>query len=737
MDDEKMVSEAFEQLLQTYLNSPHRRKADLIERAYNFAKQAHKGVRRLSGEPYIMHPIAVAQIACGEIGLGSTSICAALLHDVVEDTDYTVEDISNLFSPKIAQIVDGVTKISGGIFGDQASLQAENFKKLLITMSDDIRVILVKLSDRLHNMRTLGSQRESKRYKIAGETLYLYAPLAHRLGLNKIKEELEDLSFHYEHPDIRKEIIDKLATTQAEREEVFNEFTAPLRAALDSMGMHYEIKARVKSPYSIYTKMVTKHVPFEEVYDILAVRIIYDPAKTEDEVPDCFRIYGKTTEIYQPHPQRFRNWLSHPKANGYQALHGTFMNHHGQWIEVQIRSRRMDDMAEQGFAAHWKYKEGAHLSTDNERETELEHWLSTIKEILDDPQPNAMDFLDTIKLGLYASEIFVVTPKGEFKTMPAECTVLDFAFTLHTVLGLHCIGAKVNHTLVPISHKLHSGDQVEILTSNKVTIQKEWLEWACTAKAKVKIESALRKQRREKAHAGEKVLQDFLKAADIEATSVNIDKLTELHNLKAREVLFAAIGEGEITLGADDLNALRGKAKKSWRRYIPFLRTDAKTGEVTIGNVMDVDKKKKFQLNDDMLSLVTLCDKCTPLPGDPVLGYVAKNGHISIHKRNCHEAARIKASDGNALIAVEWALNGHHHFPATIHIKGIDIAGTLAEICTHLRQLEVNIHSLRVECNDGIFELHTQLEVHSVQHLKQINESLRTIEGLQEVRRLS
>ncbi len=371
-------------------------------------------MRRRSGEPYILHPIAVARIACCEIGLGSTSICAALLHDVVEDTDYTVEDIENLFGPKIAQIVDGLTKISGGIFGDRASAQAENFKKLLLTMSDDIRVILIKIADRLHNMRTLGSMLPSKQYKIAGETLYIYAPLANRLGLNRIKTELEDLSFKYEHPEAYQEIENKLKATQAERETVFEEFTAPIRAQLNKMGLPYRILARIKSPYSIWNKMQKKHITFEEIYDILAVRIIFTPRNEEEELNDCFNIYVAISKIYKPHPDRLRDWVSHPKANGYQALHVTLMSNKGQWIEVQIRSERMNDVAEQGFAAHWKYKEGG----GSEDEGELSKWLKTIKEILDDPQPDALDFLDTIKLNLFASEIFVFTPKGEIKTMP-------------------------------------------------------------------------------------------------------------------------------------------------------------------------------------------------------------------------------------------------------------------------------------------------------------------------------
>ena len=480
--DAELINGAFQHLLDTYLASRHRKKVDIITKAFNFARQAHKGVRRLSGEPYIMHPIAVAQIACEEVGLGSTSICAALLHDVVEDTDYTTEDIENIFGAKIAQIVDGLTKISGGIFGDKASAQAENFKKLLLTMSDDIRVILIKICDRLHNMRTLASQPANKKYKIAGETLYIYAPLANRLGLNKIKTELEDLSFRYEHPQQYETIESKLASTQASRHTLFDQFTAPIEKSLQAMGIDYEIKERVKSPYSIWHKMQTKHVTFEDIYDILAVRIIFKPRNREDEINECFKIYVAISKIYQSHPDRLRDWLNHPKANGYQALHVTLMSKQGRWIEVQIRSDRMDEIAEQGFAAHWKYKEDGTKVEFTEDEGELNDWLRTIKEILDDPQPDAMDFLDAIKMNLFASEIFVFTPKGEIKTMPAGCTALDFAFSIHTFLGSHCIGAKVNHKLVPLSHKLQSGDQVEILTSKSQHVQPSWINFASTAK---------------------------------------------------------------------------------------------------------------------------------------------------------------------------------------------------------------------------------------------------------------
>ena len=572
--DDKMITAAFDKLMKTYLDSPHRKKVDIITKAFNFARQAHKGVRRLSGEPYIMHPIAVAQIACEEMGLGSTSICAALLHDVVEDTDYSVEDIENIFGSKIAMIVDGLTKISGGIFGDKASAQAENFKKLLLTMSDDIRVILIKICDRLHNMRTLASQAPNKQYKIAGETMYIYAPLANRLGLNKIKTELEDLSFKYEHPEEYKDITNKLSMSEEQRKKLFKDFTSPIRAALDSLGIQYEIKARVKSPYSIWNKMQNKHVSFDEIYDILAVRIIFTPKERANEINECFNIYVAISRIYKSHPDRLRDWLNHPKANGYQALHVTLMSKQGKWIEVQIRSDRMDEIAEQGFAAHWKYKDG---NDGHEDDGEPNDWLSTIKEILDDPQPDAMDFLDAIKLNLFASEIFVFTPKGEVKTMPANCTVLDFAFQIHTFLGSHCIGAKVNHKLVPLSHKLNSGDQVEVLTSKSQHVQPDWINFVSTAKAKAKIQAILRRDNRETQKKGEETLKQWLQTNEIELSTSVLDQLCSFHDVQKPEELFLGLGNRTILLGEKDINELHGKSQKNessgggWRKFVPFL----------------------------------------------------------------------------------------------------------------------------------------------------------------------
>ena len=749
IDYEKMVDEAFQHLLDTYLASRHRKKVDIITKAFNFARQAHKGVRRLSGEPYILHPIAVAQIACEEMGLGATSISAALLHDVVEDTDYTVEDIENIFGSKIAQIVDGLTKISGGIFGEQASAQAENFKKLLLTMSDDIRVILIKICDRLHNMRTLASQPANKQYKIAGETLYIYAPLANRLGLNKIKTELEDLSFRYEHPDAYASIEKKLASTQAQRDTLFDEFTAPIRKELDKMGFEYELKARVKSPYSIWCKMQNKHVTFEEIYDILAVRIIYKPKSKEEEINNCFQIYVAISQIYKSHPDRLRDWVNHPKANGYQALHVTLMSSKGRWIEVQIRSEHMDELAEQGFAAHWKYKDGGEIAED---EGELNEWLSTIKEILDDPQPDAMDFLDAIKLNLFASEIFVFTPKGEIKTMPAGCTALDFAFQIHTFLGSHCIGAKVNHKLVPLSHKLQSGDQVEILTSMSQHVDPSWINFVSTAKAKAKIQAILRRESRQIQKTGEEKLSQWLKANDLEMTTAVLDRLCELHDLKKHDSLFLSIGDKTVILGDTDLDELRGKnkadkstEKRGWRRYVPFLKAgkretrsiDTDDSGLTEGLIVvtkSLNKKKPIFINEDNIYRYIFPHCCHAIPGDDILGYIDNRNHIEIHKRSCPVAAKLKASYGTRILDAKWDMHRSLLFEAAIQIRGIDRSGMLHDIADVLSdQLGVNIRKITITSDNGIFDGTIEMQVHDRKDVEMIVESMKNIKDMQEV----
>ena len=744
--DDKMITAAFDKLMKTYLDSPHRKKVDIITKAFNFARQAHKGVRRLSGEPYIMHPIAVAQIACEEMGLGSTSICAALLHDVVEDTDYSVEDIENIFGSKIAMIVDGLTKISGGIFGDKASAQAENFKKLLLTMSDDIRVILIKICDRLHNMRTLASQAPNKQYKIAGETMYIYAPLANRLGLNKIKTELEDLSFKYEHPEEYKDITNKLSMSEEQRQKLFKDFTSPIRAALDSLGIKYEIKARVKSPYSIWNKMQNKHVSFDEIYDILAVRIIFTPKERANEINECFNIYVAISRIYKSHPDRLRDWLNHPKANGYQALHVTLMSKQGKWIEVQIRSDRMDEIAEQGFAAHWKYKDG---DNGQEDDGELNDWLSTIKEILDDPQPDAMDFLDAIKLNLFASEIFVFTPKGEVKTMPANCTVLDFAFQIHTFLGSHCIGAKVNHKLVPLSHKLNSGDQVEVLTSKSQHVQPDWINFVSTAKAKAKIQAILRRDNRETQKKGEENLKQWLQTNEIELSTSVLDKLCSFHGVQKPEELFLGLGNRTIILGEKDINELHGKSQKSessgggWRKFVPFFGKGKDKKETVAPSDKKLVVGKEFNkkipcvISENTIGMYILPTCCHAIPGDDILGYIDNKNQVEIHNRACPVANRLKSSFGNRILDAKWDMHKVLFFDATIQIRGIDRKGMLHDISEVISEkLDVNIHRITINADEGIYDGKIEIRVHDRSEVQEIVNALKKIDALKEVKQI-
>ena len=733
IDEESLINKAFQELLDTYLASQHRKKVELITKAFNFARQAHKGVRRHSGEPYIMHPLAVAHIVCKEIGLGSTSICAALLHDVVEDTDYTIEDIRNLFGDKIAEIVNGLTKISGGVFGAHASEQAENFKKLLLTMSEDIRVILIKIADRLHNMRTLEFMQINKQYKIAGETLYIYAPIAYRLGLSRIKTELENLSFKYEHPEEYARIEKKIEKTQQERDILYTEFTQPICEQLDKMGFDYRIIGRVKSPYSIWNKMQKKHVAFEDIFDILAVRIIFNPRDGKDENNECFNIYIALTKLYNAHPDRLRDWVNKPRTNGYKALHATFMSQRGEWIEVQIRSEKMNEVAEKGIAAHWKYKNLGETSN----EEELDNWLHTIKEILDDPQPNALDFLDTIKLNLYATEIFVFTPKGEIKTMPQNCTALDLAYSIHTFLGNHCIGAKVNHRLVPMSHRLQSGDQVEILTSNAPRVEESWLTFVTTAKARAKIQAALRRQQRLLMRDGEEKLNIFLEQEGLSNYAGNVEKLWKLHKLKDRDELLAAIGKGTIILGAEDKDELLGNKKFSFQSLFSFNR-DKKKEEKEVEKYENIDRKKAINLTDDNLKTgYIIADCCHPIPGDDVLGYYDEDKHIVIHKRSCPNANTLKSSHGDRILAATWETHKQLYFAVPIQIKGIDDMGVLHEITTIIyQQLNANIQKMHIESNDGIFEGTFWINVHDVEEVKNICENLKKIKNIKTIARI-
>lgn len=740
--EELMIQKEFDNLLNDYLNSNHRRKVELITKAFNFANQAHQGAKRRSGEPYIMHPLAVARVVCREMGLGSTSICSALLHDVVEDTEYTVEDIDNMFGPKIAQIVDGLTKISGGIFGEQASAQAENFRKLLLTMSDDIRVILIKIADRLHNMRTLGSMLPAKQYKIAGETLYLYAPMAHRLGLFSIKTELEDLSFKYEHTEEYNFIKSKLKATEQARKEIYNHFAKPVLTKLDGMGLHYDMLARVKSVYSIWAKMQAKGVTFEEIYDIFAVRIVFDPLPGIDEKNLCWDIYSAITDIYRIRPDRIRDWVSRPKANGYQALHLTVMGPDGQWVEIQIRSRRMDDIAEKGFAAHWKYKEN-----NVEEDTELDKWLHTITEILESPDPNALDFLDTIKLNLFSSEIFVFTPKGDIKTLPQGATALDFAYALHTNLGNHCIGAKVNHRLVPLSHPLKSGDQVEILTSRSQVPQPEWLNFVTTAKARAKIDAVLKRYRKDMAKEGELKVVAVMEHSEVEPSLANQDKLTLYYGFAKRDEFFFAVGKGELLLPENVKKILKEKTDNVLFKYVKqALGVGNKSPKEPFALLSDgkrehkkFDKTKPYILKEEAFERnYVIADCCKPIPGDDAFGFINDDDTVIVHKRSCPIGLRLKSSFGERILTTEWSSHKSASFEATLEIKGIDSIGVLNDITKAISgDFAVNIQRLLIEAKAGVFEGKIRMLVHDVEDIQKMCVALSRIKNVKAVGRVA
>lgn len=744
-EEEQMIQREFEALLEDYAQTPHRQNVEIITHAFNFAHKAHYGVRRLSGEPYIMHPLAVARICVREIGLGSTSICSALLHDVVEDTDYTVEDIAGLFGDKIAQIVGGLTKISGGVFGDQASEQAENFRKLLLTISDDIRVVLVKIADRLHNMRTLGAQPKDKQYKIAGETQYIYAPLAHRLGLFPIKTELEDLSFKYEHPDTWQEIHDKLESVKAYQMETFEHFAEPIRERLSAMGYQYTLKARIKSVYSIWKKMMKQQINFEDVYDLLAVRIIFTPHDNMSEKDQCWMIYSAITELYRPHPERIRDWISTPKANGYEALHVTVMGKEGQWIEVQIRTDRMHEIAERGYAAHWKYKTG------ESDDSELEKWLREIKEILANPDKDAMEFLGTFKLNLFAQEVFVFTPKGEVKTMPLGSTTLDFAFMLHSELGEHCIGAKVNHALVPVSYRLKGGDQIEILSSNSQHPQKEWLNIVTTAKARNCLNQYFRREERKYIKHGEQLVEDAIQMdKDLAANhDVALARLLNYYKMTQPSELYSQVGQGAIRL--DNIHEIV-YPKRSLLSYVPFIgkkqpKASAPTpvskqpAEASAAGEKKPKKKEPHAIvltDENLGKQYILSNCCHPIPGDEVLGYLDEKGKMHIHKIDCVEASLLKTSYGKRIYSATWNTHRVQSFIETIELRGIDKFGLLVEVLQTITQdFHINMRSINVSSDDGIIKGTLEVYVYDRSELDELLRALLKIKDIKEVKRLT
>ncbi len=701
---------------------------NFIKKAFFLAKEAHQGVRRRSGEPYFLHPIAVAQIVVDEIGLGVKSVVAALLHDVVEDTDYTVEDMEHLFGHKIATMVDGLTKMSG-VFNADTSKQAEYFRKVLLTLSDDVRVILIKIADRLHNMRTLGSMPQNKQIKITGETIYLFAPLAYRLGLYAIKTELENLCMKYRFPKEYEEITQHINETSAARDEYIRKFNAPIIEALDRNGIKYEITGRVKSAYSIWTKMVQKQIPFSEIYDLFAIRIVFQPLDFPSEKTQCWQIYSSITDIYTPKPDRLRDWISMPKANGYEALHSTVMGPDGIWVEVQIRTQRMDEIAERGFAAHWKYKK-ATISHD---EDEFDKWLKMIRTALESPTQNAVDFLDNFKLSLYASEIAVFTPKGEARRLPYGATALDFAYDVHTKIGNGAIGAKINHKIMPITTPLNSGDQVEIITAESARPKAEWLEQVQTTKAKQAIKNYLKREQEHNQQRGMQLLDERLTQMNITPNNRVIRKLIAAYDSHNKEELYTKIGAGIVSL--DNLEKVlrtnsNFKILKFWNLFIKEDDDDGDDDEA-------INNDKKGKPHNEGHLVVAEC--CHPLPGDQVVGFKDPLTHqIIVHKATCDELNRLASQHGDCIVKeeIKWEQHKTQSSLATIQIMGIDRMGLLVDLANVVtNDFSINMRQVNIQSHDGIFEGTLSLYVRDAESLNAILDRLRRVKGMESVKR--
>lgn len=695
-----------------------------IRKAFEMALESHKDMRRKSGEPYIYHPIAVAQIAAEEIGLGTTSIVCSLLHDVVEDTEISLEDIEREFGKKAAKIIDGLTKISG-VFDYNSSLQAENFRKMLLTLADDVRVILIKLADRLHNMRTMDFMPRQKQLKIASETIYLYAPLAHRLGLYAIKSELEDLAMKYLEPDTYKYIATQLNEKKAERNSFIKTFVEPIYGLLEEQGLVANIYGRPKSIHSIWNKMKKKNIPFEEVYDLFAIRIVLDSAPDREKA-DCWKAYSIVTDLYRPNPDRLRDWVSSPKGNGYESLHTTVMGPKGQWVEVQIRTQRMNEIAEKGFAAHWKYKES---SNDNG----LDQWILKVREMLSNPEANALDFLDDFKMNLFSDEIFIFTPKGSLLQLPLGATALDFAFEIHTDVGAKCIGAKVNHKLVPLSHKLQNGDQVEIITSSKQSPKEDWLNIVVTAKAKSKIKSSLKEEKRKIAEDGKETLERKLKSLKITYNTDNINKLTYFFKLHSNQDLFIAIANGKIEL--KDLKEYLNSEKEIENRGNDF-KNEGKNIEALLNKVKGPESDILL-IGEDLQKIdYTLAVCCNPIPGDDVFGFVTVSEGIKIHRTNCPNAAQLMANYGYRIVKAKWNGQQELTFLTGLHIIGIDDVGLINNITKVIsNDFKVNMRSITVDTNDGIFDGSIKIFVNDKEHLDNLIKNLLEVNGVTGVTR--
>ena len=730
-EDEALIKEKWDDLLLSCTKiCKNDEDWNFIKRAFFLAKEAHEGVRRRSGEPYLLHPIAVAKIVIDEIGLGVKSVVAALLHDVVEDTEYTVEDMERIFGPKIASMVDGLTKMSG-VFNADTSEQAEYFRKVLLTLSDDVRVILIKIADRLHNMRTLGSMPLNKQIKITGETIYLFAPLAYRLGLYSIKSELEDLCMKYRFPQQYAEITQKLHESEASRREFIDKFNAPIIAALNRDNFNYEISGRVKSVYSIWSKMQRKQIPFEEIYDLFAIRIVFKPLPFPSEKTQCWQIYSTITDIYTPKPDRLRDWISMPKANGYEALHSTVMGPDGVWVEVQIRTQRMEDIAERGFAAHWKYKH----ATISQDEDEFDKWLKQIRAALNSPTENAVDFLDNFKLSLYTSEIVVFTPKGEARKMPFGATALDFAYDIHSKIGNNAISAKINHKLEPITTQINSGDQIEIITADTARPKPEWLEIVTTAKAKSAIKSFLKRERQNNIERGMQLLEEKMKSLNIQLSGRVLRKIVPIYECNNKEELYSKIGAGIISL--DDLEKVlkvnaKSKILKFWTLFIPQKKEE---GDET-PQPGDIAPAKDLPDNEPQFEIA---DCCKPIPGDKVVGYRdPATGRIIVHKATCDELNRLAAQYGKNIVKeeIKWSQHKAMSYLVTLELRGIDRQGLLLDLAKVVSDdFNINIREVNIHSHDGFFEGNVSLYVKDAESLSAVMDKMRKIKGIETIKR--
>ena len=731
-EDENLIKEKWDDLLLSCTKiCKNDEDWNFIKRAFFLAKEAHEGVRRRSGEPYLLHPIAVAKIVIEEIGLGVKSVVAALLHDVVEDTEYSVEDMERIFGPKIASMVDGLTKMSG-VFNADTSEQAEYFRKVLLTLSDDVRVILIKIADRLHNMRTLGAMPMNKQIKITGETIYLFAPLAYRLGLYSIKSELEDLCMKYRFPQQYAEITQKLQESEASRREFINKFNAPIIASLNRDNINYEISGRVKSVYSIWSKMQRKQIPFEEIYDLFAIRIVFKPRPFPSEKTQCWQIYSTITDIYTPKPDRLRDWISMPKANGYEALHSTVMGPDGVWVEVQIRTQRMEDIAERGFAAHWKYKH----ATISQDEDEFDKWLKQIRAALNSPTENAVDFLDNFKLSLYTSEIVVFTPKGEARKMPFGATALDFAYDIHSKIGNSAISAKINHKLEPITTQINSGDQIEIITADNARPKPEWLETVTTAKAKQSIKSFLKRERQNNIERGMQMLDEKMKSLNVKLSGRVLRKITPIYDSKNKEELYSKIGAGIVSLdNLDKALKVNSKSKilKFWTLFIPQKKEDETDDAAIPGEIAPAEEAPATEPQFE------IAECCKPIPGDKVVGYRdPASGNIIVHKATCDELNRLATQFGRNIVKeeIKWSQHKAMSYLVTTELRGIDRQGILLDLAKVVSaDFNINIREVNIHSHDGIFEGNVSLYVKDAESLHAVMDKLRKIKGIESVKR--